>query len=325
MTSVAGSGEGLIRPLTAEDLPDCLALSRSANWNQNAADWSLMLREGRGWGIEVPDLEIADPARGCPALAGSIIALPFHQGPAGDFAWLSMVLVLPAASGRGLATRLLNEAVGWLRSQQLPAVLDATPQGLPVYTRIGMAPHWTFRRYRREAIADDGRRDGSEAAADNAPQTAGLRQPTGGPAATRPIAEVDWPVILAADRPAFGASREAVLRDLARRKPVLARILYGGDGRLRGYVFGRDGREATQIGPLWAADDAAAHALLDAAIGEERGPLYLDLADRHRALLPRLTAAGFAEQRPFTRMTLDTALPPGDPAHLALMAGPELG
>ena len=287
-----------VRPLTLADLPGCLALSQSAHWNQNAADWTLMLNIGQGWGIEQPD-----PAGSRSALlVGSIIALPFERGTAGDFAWLSMVLVLPPFGGRGYARLLLETAVGWLRQRALPVILDATPQGLPVYTRIGMQPHWSFRRYRREA-----------------------QPPAGGrTCASRLVTADDWPLVLAADRSAFGADRQAILRDLASRQPGLARILIDAAG-LRGYVLGREGREAMQIGPLWARDSAAATMLLTDAVQQTAGPVYLDLADAHADQLPVLQRAGFVEQRPFTRMTLDTARPPGDPTHLVLMAGPELG
>src|SRR4029079_8729524 len=32
-------------------LAGCIALSQAANWNQNAADWRLMLEIGRGYGL----------------------------------------------------------------------------------------------------------------------------------------------------------------------------------------------------------------------------------------------------------------------------------
>ena len=42
-----GSTDSAIEPLGVEDLPGALALSLSANWNQNAADWRTMLALGR--------------------------------------------------------------------------------------------------------------------------------------------------------------------------------------------------------------------------------------------------------------------------------------
>ena len=96
-------------------------------------------------------------------------------------------------------------------------------------------------------------------------------------------------------------------------------------GRLRGFVLGRDGREAHQIGPLLADDDATAMALLHDALATLSGAVYVDLLDRRRQLLPWLEWQGFALQRPFTRMVHGVATAPGDPTQIVLAAGPELG
>ncbi|MCB2020947.1 MAG: hypothetical protein KDG44_09085 [Burkholderiaceae bacterium] len=218
-----------------------------------------------------------------------------------------MVLVLPAFRRRGYAQRLLRHALAHLGSQGRAAILDATPAGHAVYVQEGFADTWGFARYRREA--------GAALPAPPAPPE-GLT--------TRLLADEDWPAIDALDAPAFGASRLPLMRALAQRWPQAARVAEVG-GRLRGYMLGRDGREAVQFGPLLADDDAVAAALLNDGLRIATGPLYVDLLDRRRALLPRLEAAGFAFQRPFTRMVHGTAKAPGDATNIVLAAGPELG
>jgi len=54
-------------------------------------------------------------------------------------------------------------------------------------------------------------------------------------------------------------------------------------------------------------------------------PSYIDVADRFSALQPRLDAAGFEAQRPFTRMVRGGKAAPGDAATVIAVAGPELG
>jgi ribosomal protein S18 acetylase RimI-like enzyme len=280
-----------IGPLGVDDLPGALALSLSANWNQNESDWRTMLALGRGYCIRARDDD------GTEQFAASTVVLPYGE----HFAWVSMVLVLPAFRRRGYASLLLRHALAQLQSEGRAAVLDATPAGHAVYRQEGFTDTWGFARYRREA------RRGTEA-------SSGM---------TRPLRDSDWPAIAALDAPAFGADRVALLRALAQRLPA-ARVAEK-DGRVIGFVLGRDGREASQIGPLVAADDTVARQLLSDALQALPGPLYLDLLDRRKALLPWLQAQGFEFQRPFTRMVHGRRDAPGDTTTIVLAAGPELG
>jgi ribosomal protein S18 acetylase RimI-like enzyme len=275
------------------DLAGALALSASANWNQNDADWRAMLALGEAWGIE------ANAADGRRQLAASTLILPY-----GPFAWISMVLVLPEFRRRGYATELLRHALASLAQRGMNAVLDATPAGHAVYSQVGFVDTWGFARYRR----------------DRAPVATARPAPP----VTRALRGSDWPAIDALDAPAFGASRLPQLRHLALRWPHAARVVQQG-GRLRGFVFGRDGREAHQIGPLLADDLPTAMSLLDDVLGAVVGPVVLDLLDSRRALLPWLQEHGFQLQRPFTRMVRGATLAPGDPRPIVLVAGPELG
>ena len=345
MASTESAATIPVRALTESDLRGCLALSRAAHWNQNEADWRMMLALGRGWGIDLAadgQMVPAGPAsqadlggsvgRGVgrdAVLAASALVIPYPGVPgaaarsagspgssgfpgsgstsnavaAAGCAWVSMVLVLPQFRRRGLASRLLREALACLRDQGLVPVLDATPAGYPVYIQEGFEPAWGFRRYRRAAVSLD-----PDAAA--APRT-------------RCIGEDDWPAVLALDAPAFGADRGRLLRALAQRMPVAARVAEEG-GRIVGFILGRDGLDACQLGPLIARDAATAQVLIDDVLDRLAGPVQVDLADRHLALLEGLVARGFLLQRPFTRMAKDAAAP-GDPAQVVLVAGPELG
>ncbi|MCG6952717.1 MAG: GNAT family N-acetyltransferase [Betaproteobacteria bacterium] len=283
-----GSTEPREHALGAAQLEACLALSQAAGWNQNAADWRLMLEIGRGWGLSL--------AAG--TLVASTLVLPY-----GAFAWVSMVLVLPEHRRKGYASRLLRRALGELRAGQLTPVLDATPAGRAVYLQEGFHDTWSFQRYqlRSRTLQRADRADG-----------------------IRPLAEHDWPRILALDAGAFGARRERLLRALAARLPAAALVLEQAD-KIRGFLLGRDGREACQLGPLVADAPEAAIALLDVALERVSAPLYLDAADHAAALVAWLAARGFEAQRPFTRMVHGGGPAPGDASKVMLVAGPELG
>lgn len=265
-----------------------LALSAEAGWNQTAADWRLMLSFGRGFGMAVDGRLIA-----------SAMALPYD-----GFAWISMVLVTPAWQRRGLAMRLMRTAVATVTAQGRVPVLDATPAGRQVYRKLGFRDAWGFRRL---VLTQAGF---------NAEPPPGV--------IVRPIDGTDWPAIMAFDRPAFGADRSIVLRHLAGRLPVAA-WLAERKGRIVGFVLGRDGRRANQIGPLAAEDPNIAAALLAHAAQDLRPPIYVDLPDAQTDLRRLLEACGAAVERPLTRMVHERDTAFGDAALVFAVAGPELG
>jgi GNAT superfamily N-acetyltransferase len=277
--------------LREEHLAGCLALSSAAHWNQNEADWRLMLGLGRGWGVMLAD----------GTLAATTVVLPY-----GSFAWVSMVLVLPEHRGKGYATRLLRLALADLKRRGQTPILDATPAGHEVYVQEGFRDTWGFRRY---ALA----------------RKCQASLPSTG---VRTLQDLDWSEILALDAAAFGASREALLRTLAQRLPAAA-LVCERQGRLSGFLLGRDGREARQLGPLVARDALSAQDLLTAALSAVVPSLYIDLVDREGKLRTWLETLGFAFQRPFTRMVRvdgpEAAHAPGDASLVFSPAGPELG
>ena len=174
--------------LAAEHLSGGAALSQAAGWNQNEADWRLMLEHGEGWGLVLPD----------GTLAASTLVIPY-----GTFAWISMVLVLPTCRRQGYASRLLATALDALARANLTPVLDATAAGREVYRRHGFREAWGFRRCVLHRAGEE-RAD-----------------------AARPLRESDWPWILDMDRAAFGGNRAPMLRALARRLPSAALVLDG--------------------------------------------------------------------------------------------------
>ena len=274
-------------PLGVQHLGGCIALSKSAQWNQNEADWRLMLEIGHGWGVSLDD----------GTLAASTLVLPY-----GRFAWVSMVLVLPEHRRKGYATQLLRKALAELENRGLTPILDATPAGREVYVQEGFRDTWGFRRFQLpEAIA-------------------AIERPTG----VRLLRAADWPLLLALDAQAFGASRERLLRSLAARLPQAA-LVAEESGKLAGFLLGRDGREARQLGPLVARSSDAARALLAEALAKVSPPLYLDVVDREPGITAWLESLGFEFQRPFTRMVHGAPVAPGEAGLVFCPAGPELG
>lgn len=223
------------------------------------------------------------------ALAATAAVLPYGPG----IAWISMVLVRPDRRRQGLATALMRWALEALRGTPCIA-LDATPAGRPVYARLGFSACWGFTRWTLPATL---------------PAEPGV--------VVRPLRDADWPAVLALDGMALGAPREFLLRDFAARMPGF--VAEGPQG-ISGAAWARNGLHGPQLGPVLAADAAVARALLATA----PPGAALDLRDDAPGLADWLAAHGATPQRPFTRMSLGDA-PPGNPAGIVAVAGPEFG
>jgi GNAT superfamily N-acetyltransferase len=125
--------------------------------------------------------------------------------------------------------------------------------------------------------------------------------------------------ILARDRQVSGGDRGFLLENFLGR-PGTAVI---GDNQC--FVMMRQGRRATQIGPLIAGSDAEARDLLETALVAVSGPVILDVLEAGAGLNAVLEKRRFEAFRGFQRMVLDRPDLPGEPAALMVAAGPEFG
>ena len=216
---------------------------------------------------------------------GRLIATAAALPYGAGFGWVSMVLVTQSWRRRGIATRLVNAATEALTASGRAALLDATAAGEAVYARMGFVGLCGMARWEGPGGGGSGGGDGG--------------------------------CDLLADRRAFGADRRFLLEDFLARPGSLC---FGAD---EGFAILRAGRRASQIGPVVGA--AAAERLLHAAIDAATGPAFADILDAGASLLPGLAARGWREQRGFTRMIFGGAGLPGEPALLAVAAGPEFG
>jgi GNAT superfamily N-acetyltransferase len=279
--------------LTTSELDDVGALVREARWNQLAADWRIFIEFGRLYAAHTG--------------AGRIVATTATLPYGGRFAWISMVLVAGEYRRRGLATKLLQRTMEDLAAAKLVPVLDATPDGRAIYRRLGFEDSWGFHRLIRRERPH---------AAERLPAPAGV--------AVRPIADEDWPALCAYDAAAFGAERSAVLAGLRGRLPA-AEIVAARASGIAGFLLGRDGALAAQIGPLIADDDAIAGALVARALDGLEGPVFVDLADSKTELRSFLDARGFTAVRPFRRMLYGSSARFDDAARTFAVVGPEFG
>jgi GNAT superfamily N-acetyltransferase len=318
--------------LTPSELADADALVREARWNQLTADWRVFIEHGRVYAAQTT--------------AGRIVATTATLPYGARFAWISMVLVTGDYRRRGLATQLLRLAMADLAAARLVPVLDATPDGHAVYRRLGFEDCWGFHRLvgreRRHAPlaalaseasgqrgdsivrAHSASEDARERADDTRPEPGSSARAAPAGVTVRAITDADWPALTAYDAAAFGAERGAVLAGLRGRLPA-AELIASRNGRIAGFLLGRDGGLASQIGPLIADDDTVACALAARALDGLDGPVFVDLADAKTELRSFLDGCGFAVARPFTRMAYRSSARFDDAARTFAVAGPEFG
>jgi GNAT superfamily N-acetyltransferase len=282
--------------MTLDDIPAGLALCRASRWNQTDADWRTFLSGA-------PDGAVVADEGG--RVVGSAATMPY-----GPFTWVSMVLVDPAARGRGVGTALLEHVLTLVPAGSV-ARLDATPLGEPLYRKLGFEQDYSLARW----FCDHG------TIAPGVPTT----RTTPAPGRVRPLAESDREAIRDIDVNVFGASRASLLERLPAEAPELAWVCEQGS-LIRGYVLGRRGHVRDHIGPLIADSVDAATQLLDACLRTQttRG-LVIDAPDAQAGWRDALLARGFAIERPFVRMFRGPLVAPGDPARIFAITGPEFG
>lgn len=189
-------------------------------------------------------------------LVGTGLLTPYGLGAA----TCNMIIVAPAMRGRGLGRRLMNALLDEAGGRDCR--LTATEDGRPLYERLG--------------FVGTGRISQWQGLANALPAPAGVTPAT--PTDLADMAQLDWC--------ATGMDRSDLLARLIAAGP--AWTLRDADG-LHGFVACRPFGRGHLLGPLAARDDAAAEALIRAAIAAHAGRfLRVDLTEagaRHQALV----------------------------------------
>lgn len=290
---VAGIMNMHIRAMTELDVPTGLRLVHLAGWNQTGADWHRFLKASPE-GCFVAEVD----ARVC----GTATTISYQD----RFAWIGMVLVDPEFQNRGIGTQLLKKAVGYLDRRGIRTLkLDATPQGQPLYTKLGFVTEYQIERWI-------------------------LQRPPGNVAGREKtrfshLTGDQFALIFAEDRDVFGADRSFLLRSLHDESQDFAMSIFD-PGEPQGYAFGRRGAFADHLGPWIAQSRAVAEKLLLEFLGRStRETVLVDCMTSNSFAIELLRAHGFAQTRILTRMYRGPNIHSGNPGSLCAIAGPEFG
>jgi predicted N-acetyltransferase YhbS len=275
-----------IRMMTPADIPAGMHLKDAAGWNQTTEDWVRFLEAS-------PEGCFVAECNG--EVAGTVTTITYEN----RFAWIGMVLVRPELRGRGIGTALLVKAINYLDAQRIPcAKLDATPQGKPVYERLGFQVEYDLER---QIL---------------------WREPGRGAAPDRPE---DVETVLATDRDIFGADRSALLRSIANAAPEFVTVARQG-GSLDGYALGRRGSRADHLGPWVARTEPVARDVLEnLLLCSRRDVVFVDVVKDNPWAPGLLVKKGFTFSRALTRMYRGENAHPGRPDLVCAILGPEFG
>jgi GNAT superfamily N-acetyltransferase len=245
------------RLLSTADIPAGMRLKEAAGWNQTETDWRnvLSLAPDGCFGIECDG-----------DLRATTTVVCFGR----ELAWIGMVLTGAAYRGQGLARRLMEHVIEYLRRREVNWIkLDATDMGRPLYARLGFQEETAIERW--------------------------IRSP-------RPLpmrGQLPDPFVLdsALDREAFGADRSQLLGVLA---GIESASVTGA-----GFAMGRAGSRAAYFGPCVARSGEVARDLLAWFLEKHAAEsVYWDILPGNGDAVRIAREFGFERARELVRMTL---------------------
>ncbi len=195
----------------------------------------------------------------------------------GPVASVSMVVVAERFARQGLGRRVVRSAVE--AAGDAVVSLYSTQTARPLYESLGFAADGGCDNYRGEFVDDGG-------------------------AASRPLGPADVARVYEMD----GATQGFARKDLLNRMLFEAEYAHVTD---QGYALGTRYGETTVIGPVAAADEDEARALLRGLARDAGGVLRLAVDHRFPALAAWCEARGLAKRSTAPRLVLDGKPLPG--------------
>jgi GNAT superfamily N-acetyltransferase len=233
-----------------EHLDGAVALSRQVGWPYRREDWAL----------------IQSLSHGIVALEKGRVLATISMTPYGDdAATINTVIVDASMRGRGLGRRLMEEALA--KAGARTCYLVATPEGLPLYQKLGFVATGEIVQHQGEA------------------------SPAGAPAHVSWSEKGDHVCFVALDRAAYGHDRSAlmrVLQECAKFAVIREQSSVQTFGAIR--AFGR----GLVIGPVVARNDTEAKAVIEFLLAHQPGQFVRIDSDTRANLAEWLTGRGLA-------------------------------
>lgn len=288
----------IIRQMQLTDMDAVMQIKNAEKWNQTEQDWEfLMMQNPEYCLVACIDDEVV----------GTVTAINYDN----QLAWIGMMLVSKAFRGLGISKTLLTTIIEKLKDCK-SIKLDATPAGIPVYQKLGFVEEYEVCRMINPQLRSIYGKDDQDHHGKSE-------------LSLLPITESNIGEVSKADQQLFGVNRLYLFQYLLKQPSNVCWCLKQG-GQILGYVFGRDGSNYFQVGPLLAQSALEAKILLKKSFDNlAEKPVVVDVLKQKQEIIDWLISIGFVEQRNFMRMFLHNNDYTGRIDKQYLISGPELG
>jgi len=263
-----------------------------------------------GWFIALLD--------GRPVGAGGVV----NYGP---FSYLGLIAILPDQQKRGIGQALTEHLLTWLSRHQCPiALLEASPAGAPLYTKLGFQVDDTTLAFQLTEPAPQAPCSiAMEHHHCHPERSEGSRVPLAlYSIAIEPLQRTDLAELIALDAPQFGANRSNVFSIYLASYPERCFVSRNPQGHITGCIVG----QLDALGPWIAQSHEEAEALLARALtlAFQHPPRIRVPVSNHQALA-LVQAYGFREIRSFKHMRRGGIQPPQQREHIYALATAAIG
>lgn len=272
------------------DIEFAMKMKNHVKWNQIPADW-----------VRFIDF---DP-EGCfiAEMDGQMVGTGTTTTYGTKVAWIGMIIVDENYRRHGIGRQIMLACMDYCKRKNIEVPkLDATPLGNKLYLTLGFV---------EEFLMD--RREGRGGSFEVAPSV-------------RKFGSADMDDVIKFDAECFGVPRPHIIERFVGEYPEIGFVSRDADGRIDGFLLGRKGLNAWQLGP-WVADNPAAGEELFKAglnfLGDQ--PVFFDIVAVNKSILPLVCKYGFKHQRPFVRMYLGENKYPGILDNIYAISGVEKG
>jgi GNAT superfamily N-acetyltransferase len=329
----------LIQKMAETDIPGVCELRRLSGCDATPSKWRALLQ--------------LDP-QGCfmavhrERIVGTVTVITYVQ----ELAWVGMLLVHPDFRRKGLGRRLMEQAMGYAKEVGIKRLrLDASPEGFPLYQKLGFVAEWTMTRWQGApaiqsvetalipfSVGDCTLRSSSSLSREPLIRPSGTFPPSDGGkernaqfqttsgiiSGLRKLGHADLRAVRELDRVAFGVPRLDVLNRFARES--IEALVWQPGGVLEGFGLLRPGASLDYLGPLLCTSVEGFRALATALLAKAQKSLVLwDIPDANAAANSVAREFGFEAVGNLTRMRLGPDGASSDPlAHYAI-ADPAVG